>query len=199
MSNYLVDSSDLTSVANAIRTAGGTTAPLSFPSEFISAIQAIGGGGGGSGITEFETGTYTTNSNISRPTISFSDAHSVPPSIIVFADATGTSERTANTNYSFTLIDFYRIFGTGVPSGSTGVAGNTFVFYTGRDSSTSSTITGSMVCAQNSDNTGSSSTSYSRYFATPSNFKPYTGSNSRYWRSGRTYKWVAIWFTMPTS
>ena len=88
MSNYLVDSSDLTSVANAIRTAGGTSASLAFPAGFISAIQAIGGGGGESGITEYETGTYTTSSNITRPTISFSNTHSVPPSIIVFADAT---------------------------------------------------------------------------------------------------------------
>lgn len=46
----LVDSaqlnSDLTSVANAIRTKGGTSAQLAFPSEFISAINAISGGGG---------------------------------------------------------------------------------------------------------------------------------------------------------
>lgn len=45
----LVDStqldSDLTSVANAIRTKGGTSAPLSFPAEFVSAIGAISTGG----------------------------------------------------------------------------------------------------------------------------------------------------------
>ena len=41
----LVDStqldSDLTSVANAIRTKGGTSAPLAFPADFITAIMAI--------------------------------------------------------------------------------------------------------------------------------------------------------------
>lgn len=46
----LVDSSqlnaDLTSIANAIRTKGGTSASLAFPAEFISAIEAISGGGG---------------------------------------------------------------------------------------------------------------------------------------------------------
>lgn len=45
----LVDSSqldaDLTSVANAIRTRGGTSASLAFPSGFVSAIGAIPGGG----------------------------------------------------------------------------------------------------------------------------------------------------------
>ena len=46
----LVDSgqldSDLTSVANAIRTKGGTSAQLAFPNGFVSAIDAIPTGGG---------------------------------------------------------------------------------------------------------------------------------------------------------
>lgn len=57
----LVDSSqldaDLTSVANAIRTKGGTSASLAFPADFVSAIGAIPTGGG-SGITK-ETVSYT--------------------------------------------------------------------------------------------------------------------------------------------
>ena len=48
--------SDLTSVANAIRTKGGTSASLVFPLGFISAIGDISGGGGGSGA---QTGTVT--------------------------------------------------------------------------------------------------------------------------------------------
>lgn len=47
----LVDSTqlnaDLTSVANAIRTKGGTNASLAFPADFVSAIGAIPTGGGG--------------------------------------------------------------------------------------------------------------------------------------------------------
>ena len=47
----LVDSSqldaDLTSVANAIRTKGGTSASLAFPAGFVDAIDAIETGGGG--------------------------------------------------------------------------------------------------------------------------------------------------------
>lgn len=41
MSNYLVDGADLTSIANAIRTKGETSASLEFPTDFISAIAAI--------------------------------------------------------------------------------------------------------------------------------------------------------------
>lgn len=46
MSVYLADSADLTSVANAIRTKGGTSAQLAFPADFVSAIGAIETGGG---------------------------------------------------------------------------------------------------------------------------------------------------------
>lgn len=59
----LVDSTqldaDLTSVANAIRTKGGTSASLAFPAGFVSAIQAISGGGGGTSYTLLASGTYT--------------------------------------------------------------------------------------------------------------------------------------------
>lgn len=59
----LVDSSqldaDLTSVANAIRTKGGTSASLAFPADFVSAIGAIPSGGGSS----VDRGTFTPASN----------------------------------------------------------------------------------------------------------------------------------------
>lgn len=41
MSNYLVDGSDLTSVADAIRAKSGGSASLAFPAGFVSEIQAI--------------------------------------------------------------------------------------------------------------------------------------------------------------
>lgn len=57
--NYIVDSTDLTSVANAIRTKGGTSASLAFPADFVSAIQAIPTGGGGA---SYETKELTLTS-----------------------------------------------------------------------------------------------------------------------------------------
>ena len=44
---YSVNQSDLVSVANAIRTKGGTSETLVFPAGFVSAVQAIQAGGGG--------------------------------------------------------------------------------------------------------------------------------------------------------
>lgn len=41
MSDYLVTDTELTSIADAIRTKGGTSANLSFPTEFVSAINGI--------------------------------------------------------------------------------------------------------------------------------------------------------------
>ena len=41
--------SDLTSVADAIRSKGGTSEALAFPAGFVSAIEAIEAGGGGGG------------------------------------------------------------------------------------------------------------------------------------------------------
>lgn len=41
MADYLTTDSELTSIANAIRTKGGTSAALAYPTEFIQAIEAI--------------------------------------------------------------------------------------------------------------------------------------------------------------
>lgn len=59
----LVDSTqldaDLTSVANAIRTKGGTSAALAFPADFVSAIAAIETGGGGYSLDDIATHNFT--------------------------------------------------------------------------------------------------------------------------------------------
>ena len=46
MTDYLTTDTELTSVANAIRTKGGTSAQLVYPTGFVSAINAIPTGGG---------------------------------------------------------------------------------------------------------------------------------------------------------
>jgi len=65
MDNYKVSGADLTSVANAIRTKGSTSAELAFPDGFVSAIQNIPTGGGSTLITKSITanGTYNASSD----------------------------------------------------------------------------------------------------------------------------------------
>ena len=58
MTDYITTDTDLTSVANAIRTKGGTSAALEWPSGFSSAIAAIPSSGG---ITP--TGTISIDAN----------------------------------------------------------------------------------------------------------------------------------------
>lgn len=50
MSKYIVTDTELTSVANAIRTKRGTNADLEWPSDFVSAIEALSSGGGNTGL-----------------------------------------------------------------------------------------------------------------------------------------------------
>lgn len=61
---------DLTSVANAIRTKGGTSASLAFPADFVSAIAAIPTGGGSSA----ETGSFVATTSDTL-TISVTSLH----------------------------------------------------------------------------------------------------------------------------
>ena len=58
MANYVTTDAELTSIANAIRTKGGTVAQLEYPSEFVSAINAI------------ETGSQSQGTDTSDATLS---------------------------------------------------------------------------------------------------------------------------------
>jgi hypothetical protein len=93
----LVDSTqldaDLTSVANAIRTKGGTSAQLAFPAGFVSAINDISGGGGGahnlpSAYEEFEYIEATGTQYINTGYVPNADT-----------EVRYTSERTASQSY----------------------------------------------------------------------------------------------------
>ena len=69
----LVDStqldSDLASVANAIRTKGGTSSQLTFPADFVSAIQAIPTGSE----TSIQSGSFTLVSATKTFTVELAD------------------------------------------------------------------------------------------------------------------------------
>lgn len=47
MAEYLTNDTDLKAVADAIRTKAGSTAQLSFPDGFVTAVNGIQTGGGG--------------------------------------------------------------------------------------------------------------------------------------------------------
>lgn len=92
----LVDStqldSDLTSVANAIRTKGGTSASLAFPAGFVSAINAISGGGGG---LSFSTFTATAASTANTITFEAGD-YTVPTQFALYLKSDVTAGDATN-------------------------------------------------------------------------------------------------------
>lgn len=90
MSDYRVSGSDLTSVASAIRTKGGTSAALSFPTGFVTAIGNIPTGGG-TLITKNITanGTYNASSDNAD---GYSSVTVAVPSKLVTGTFTGTTE-----------------------------------------------------------------------------------------------------------
>ena len=52
MTQYLTNDTELTSIADAIRTKGGTSAPLAYPAGFVGAIENIPTGGGSTGAND---------------------------------------------------------------------------------------------------------------------------------------------------
>lgn len=62
MTDYVVSDQSLSSVADAIRTKGGTSAPLAFPAGFVNAIQAFPDAMTLDSLSVTENGTYTPSS-----------------------------------------------------------------------------------------------------------------------------------------
>lgn len=92
MAMYLATDSEITSIADAIRTKGGTSAALVFPSDFVSAIQNIP-----TGITP--TGTSVITANGVYDVTSFASASvSVPTGVT----PTGTYSVSENGIYDIT-------------------------------------------------------------------------------------------------
>jgi hypothetical protein len=97
----LVDSTqldaDLTSVANAIRTKGGTSADLAFPAGFVSAVQAIPTGGGGFSADDVATHGFSGDVVITSTSLL---ALSFAGSKITSVTAPNTTSFVSQPNYS---------------------------------------------------------------------------------------------------
>lgn len=178
MSDYLVTDTELTSIADAIRTKGGTSADLSFPTGFVSAIEAISGGG-----LEYEEGTYSTASDVQgySVTVSFQNSHSTRPAIIFIRDSSVSTQSASSLLY-WTFFDLTQLGGRIITNTSASPIKYTYgiMRYADRYSSGGMSDGGGVA---------TSNPPYSSYVYTDK-FKLNVGS---YLRAGRTYKWIAIW------
>lgn len=172
----------------SIENKGVTVPSATLIDGYASLVDQISGGGG-SGL-EYETGTWTPASDIARGTIIFSNTHTNPPAFYAISDVTGNLDATQNSDLANVFCDVYRLWGAGFPYSSSAYRyAIAICTYKGSSSAANTTV----LCTKNSDDTGSGNSSYPRYWASPIAFYPFTNSTSRYWRAGRTYKWIAIW------
>lgn len=89
MSNYIVDGSDLTSVANAIRAKSGGSGQLAFPAGFVSEIGAIPSGGG-SPLTKLTE--VTASANVRSLVVAFPSEWYAYEFLVIKYDLTLTSK-----------------------------------------------------------------------------------------------------------
>lgn len=144
-------------------------------------------GGGGSGLV-YETGEVTPTADSADLTISFSNAHTSRPFYALIVDS-GSDLASANSILYNAVMSVYDTFSFGVPTSASATNyGRAHHLY----KSSSSASTG----GSNFSSISGSTTSSIAYFLSSTQFKPH-GGNSQYFRSGRTYKWIAVW--MPTS
>lgn len=141
-----------------------------------------------SGGLEYESGTWSPSSNETRRgTINLTKTHTAPPAI--FAVWTTKENGAMNSSSACTFLGAdYSALGdyTGSSSKPAGGWVSRYINSSGTQTNTNGYIT------SGGNNSGDSSSSYWRYFATESVLHPYSAS-SMIWRSNAVYNWIAIW------
>lgn len=163
--------------------------------DYVSVMQK--GFGIGSGLHfEVETGELTLDADTQRPSIAFVDDHGARmPVIAAIYDADNTYDNTYNTMYALTYQDFTQV--TGVPM-QPNTVDNIYALVSTAYRSNSDTALNSYpieyYLTHPASDTGDSSIAYPRYWVKPDGFTPGVSTSSQYYRAGRTYKWIVIWF-----
>ncbi len=145
-----------------------------------------GSGGGGSTGLEYEEGTWTPTADIARPTISFTSTHTERPIYVLISDISG-EERNTDDMLAWAIVNWYDAFGFGlkVTSSQTNYARTQGIYKTAASFGAGTSNISSL--------DGNSGTTEMGYFLTKTAFYPYGNVSTRYWRAGRTYKWIAVW------
>ena len=147
--------------------------------------QGTASGGGGSGLV-YETGEYKPSSNVAQPTINFANTHSDRPFAVLIMDTGGSSVAQTDSALYWVIASFYDAFGVEVYYNATSK-------YYARVQYAYKSSSGGSMSGSNVTSFSSTSNSGMAYYLSNTSFKPYMGSTSRYFSSGRTYKWIAVW------
>jgi hypothetical protein len=158
---------------------------------FIILPPTGGGTPSASGLV-YETGTWTPTEDVASYVISFTNTHTVAPFYYMIADATETYDDTTNSNYFVTYNNYAQVFGAPFyVSSSSFNYGQTGFRYRATNTTALSGSAGYALTTSHS-NPDTSGTSSSRYWATETGIRAYS-ADTRYFRAGRTYKWIAVW------
>ena len=111
---------------------------------------------------------------------------------LTMKEAVELIETIEQTGMVYAYVDPEKLWGNGFPYSSSAFR-YVVNYYTYRGNSTTSLSSSALICSHTSSETNNAANLYPRYWATETGFQPYTNSTSRYWRSGRTYSWIAIW------
>lgn len=175
-----IDVTELESGTKSI-TANGTGISVSGYSSVDVSVPT----GGGSGLV-YETGTWTPSEDVASHWFSFTNTHTEPPFYYMVADSNGDYTDLASTNTFVAYNYFTQVTGNAIYP-STDSENYGYVFFRYKTSGSLASL-GHPISDTSDANSG-----YPRYWATETGVRAYTSSSSRYWRSGRTYKWIAVW------
>lgn len=142
----------------------------------------VSGGGG----LVYEEGIYEPDEDISDDWISFNGTHTQAPFYYQIWDVSETAF-SINSNYFVGYNNGAQLFGGFPVSGQYGVVSIRGV------GSTGSTLSGATALTTQYTDSSDTSTGNSRYWAKETGIRAYANSTSRYWKAGRTYKWIAVW------
>ena len=152
---------------------------------YVNGSLIVGTASGGGGGLEYETGTWTPAADIADYTIPFADTHTEEPFYYSIINSDNTTFVT--TPYTNTFQSTIGFKGGSIATNSSQNLYVSSIYCYTNSGGTSSTYNYQSITA---------SSTYSDFFK-KTGIRAYTNSTSRYWRSGITYKWIAVW--KPTS
>lgn len=175
---------------NSIETSSGARNAIA---DAIHNIE-MSGGGEDSNIFDIETGEWTPDENVTRPTIPFNNRHAKMPFLILFADTQQVYPSSTTLQWEMTMVyfDFYQLFGVSYPH-NYGTE-RRYSMIAGMYKQNNMQVMTSDITLREDDATQTADVNYPRYYTSENEFYPKVpGVSSVFWKAGHSHKWVALW------
>ena len=142
---------------------------------------------------EFETGEWSPSEDVAHGSISFTNSHTKRPTFAaVYMNETEYDE-TLNINFGSVFVGLEDFTHPLVPNEDTSFYALNLPIERTSNATGLSTTGGKNIAYPFDYDYEELSNLYQDYYATKDGIFPYSGSDSRYWKAGKHYKWIAIW------